>query len=125
MIRVRIKDLIDRASSGIWIMRKDPKDSRSWQVAKPIPLEFEKKEDYWLMPEPTLVLPYEDCQAFMQELTNALSEAGYKPNTDRLSGELDATKVHLKREELNSDNLGAILNKALNLLAREKGLNIE
>ena len=109
MIRVVVRDLLNRASRGIWILQGE---GARWAVAKPVPLEFSDPHDgAWLLPDPTLEFSYEHCQQFFQGLCDALSELGYRPNTDRLAGELEATKKHLDREKV-------ILDKLLNRVVR-------
>lgn len=48
-------------------------------------------------PEPTLAFHGNEAHQFLQELTNALVESGFKPDELKaLSGELDAVQNHLE-----------------------------
>lgn len=105
-LRTIIKDLYADQAYGVWFI--DYRGRESF-IAQPIKLIFENNPESHMFPEPTLRLPYEYAQELLQSLCNALIEQGIRPNTDKASGEIEATKLHLK-------SLQETLNRTIGLL---------
>ena len=82
---------------NIYIMEEDYSKKR--YIAKPMKLEFEEYKDGEVQ-EPTLQVSraFGGVETnFLQSLSNALAEAGYKPKSiEENEGELKATKLHLQ-----------------------------
>lgn len=110
-MRVIVREQIYRAGVGIWLV--DDRDGKTY-VAKPSQLVFEQKgsEGCWSLDEPWIQMSRAECQMFLQSLCNELSQLGYRPDTDRISGELDATKRHLTREQGILDKLLAMISRS-------------
>jgi hypothetical protein len=88
-----IRELHHKAGYGIWIIDDQNKEH---SIAKPVELVFEKHQDSWMMPEPTLEIGYQYAQPFLQSLINTLVDAGIKPDNDKIAGQYEATKEHLR-----------------------------
>lgn len=108
-MRVIIREHFGRPGYGLWIMQENGKNEVL--VAKPIELEFgDPKPDAFMLPEPTLYIPYVGAQSFLQSMINALVEQGLSPSNDKTAGELEATKKHLQDLQKQISGLMDLLN---------------
>lgn len=113
MIRVVVRDFVQKAGVGVWIMEQ--KEGRNY-CAKPSPWVFTEVgngDGCFALPEPTLELSYDYSREFFQGLVNELAALGYRPNTDRLAGQLEAQTTHLKREQEGHDRIFRLLEQVM------------
>lgn len=94
-MKIIFREDFSRGGYSLWIIERR---NDSNYCAKPIELMFEEKGNgAWQLPEPTLRFDDESMSnQFLQGLSNALTEIGFRPNTDRQAGELEGTKKHLE-----------------------------
>lgn len=88
-----IHRLDHRAGYGIWFYEE--KGNQKY-VADPCNLTFREVPETFHLPEPTLEISDVYAQGFLQSLINSLVEQGVRSDNDRVAGELEATKKHLK-----------------------------
>ena len=93
-IEVRIDRAWAHHGYRIWIIDKS-KDS--YRVAKHVDLKFEKVGEGELIPSPPLEFSTPgQGRDFLQGLCDALTEVGYRPNSDKIAGKLEAQGKHLE-----------------------------
>lgn len=112
-IRVVTRRFEHKASVGIWLFDDRPGGMHS---AVPIQLQFKKvpgSDDCFRLPEPLLEVRFDRYQTIFQQLADQCAEMGFRPNTDRIAGELVATKGHLEREKGTLDRLFSLLEQKL------------
>ena len=113
MIKFRIQEFWHKHSIGVWIM--DQRLDRT-AVAEPVPLVFKDYGDgAFVLPDPTFELERKDMNQFLQALCEELARFGFKPNTERLEGELGATKKALDREQSSHDRIFNLLQDTVRL----------
>ena len=91
---------ISRDGHSVWICRKNYQNNEIC-VAKPVQLEFESKNEGWLLPEPTLFIP-KTFDNFWQELASAMIEAGKLPE-----------RIDEKEMVKNADYLKTVIDRLL------------
>ena len=81
-------------SVNLWLF-KDMENGRCL-VVNPVAMETTEHGEAFHLPEPTFKLKRSEAQTICQSLINELTQLGYRANTDKISGKLEAQTEHLK-----------------------------
>jgi hypothetical protein len=93
-VEVRHDPMLD--GTKIYIVRYDPV-LRTQSIAAPVSLDFQEISENMQLPEPTFKFRREEGYQFLQSLSNALTEIGFRPNEiESANRELAAVKYHLE-----------------------------
>ena len=103
-IRVVIRHDEEFYGTKLWIMEVRGDERR---VAMPVDLVMTPMKDSWL-PEPTIQFRGDSATKFLQQLSDGLSEIGFKPVVVKdMTNELTAVRYHL--EDMRTIVLKSIL----------------
>lgn len=103
-----LRESFENATYHLWLMER--LQTGKCLVAKPLNIEMvEYESSVFMLPEPTLSISRMEGIQWFQSAANWLAEQGVRPNTDRIAGELAASKEYLKSLENSQGRILSIL----------------